>query len=455
MPCSMPSLSLLGHAPADTLARLAGGAEPLPATADAVILGGGIMGCAAAWYLARAGQSVVLIDVARIGSQQSGRNWGFVRSLCRDPAELPLAALALSLWPGLQADLGHETGWRQRGCLFVAADDAEQASHADWLKEAGDRVRDTRLLSAAEVTRAFPSLGSRTAGGILAAGDGQAEPLLATLAFARAACAAGAVLIEDCGARAIETSAGRISGVVTEHGRIATSTVICTAGARSHRLLAGLIPALPQKTVRSTVALTAPMADLDLPCFVGAGLGLRQRPDGSCIIATDGGTDVDLTLDSFRAAGFFLRELIQRRRAFSLKLGRPFADDLIERLAEPATTRTLRPRAPDIPANPKRVSDAARRFATLFPAAGTPPIAKSWAGAIDVMPDALPVIDAPAATPGLLVATGFSGHGFGLGPGVGRVLADLALGRPAPVDITPFAADRFATGRWRRPYGGI
>ena len=291
------------------------------------------------------------------------------------------------------------TGWRQRGCLFIAADDAEQASHAGWLKDAGDRVHDTRLLSAAEVAERFPGLGRPTAGGILAASDGQAEPLLATLAFARAACAAGAVLIEDCGARAIETAAGRISGVVTEHGRIAASTVICTAGARSHRLLAGLIPALPQKTVRSTVALTAPMADLDLPCFVGAGLGLRQRPDGSCIIATDGGTDVDLTLDSFRAAGFFLRELIQRRRAFSLKLGRPFADDLIERLTEPATTRTLRPRAPDIPANPKRVSDAARRFATLFPAAGTPPIVKSWAGAIDVMPDALPVIDTPPPRP--------------------------------------------------------
>ena len=111
----MSPLNLLRHAPADAVSRLLDRSEPLPAAADVVIIGGGIMGCSAAWYLARANLKVVLLEKNRIASQQSGRNWGFVRSLYRDPAELALAAQALSLWPGLRAELGHETGWTRSG----------------------------------------------------------------------------------------------------------------------------------------------------------------------------------------------------------------------------------------------------------------------------------------------------------------------------------------------------
>lgn len=455
MPSSMPPLNLLHHAPADAVSRLLNRAEPLPATADVIIVGGGIMGCSAAWYLARANLKVVLLEKNRIASQQSGRNWGFVRSLYRDPAELPLAAQALSLWPGLRAELGHETGWMRSGCLFLCADESERRSYQAWLAEAGGRVSDTRMLSPDEIAARFPMVSRRTGGGIIAESDGQAEPTLATLAFARAAIGAGAVVLEDCGVSALDVAGGSVCGVQTEHGSVRAPIVICAAGAQTFRLLQALDVKLPQKVVRSTVSLTAPLPAMGLPCFVGYGLGLRQRPDGSCIIATDAGTDIDLTLDSLRASHYFLREVVRNHKGFSFRLGKPFVNDLYTRLSVPKSDWAIKPRDPDIAPNTHRVRDNRKRFAELF--ARMPPVEifKSWAGNIDVMPDALPVIDAAWPARGLIIATGFSGHGFGLGPAVGSTLAALARGAEPKTDLAPFSADRFLRGAYSRPYAAI
>ena len=451
----MASLSLLGHAPADAVSTLLQRQPPLPAEADAVIIGGGIMGCSTAWQLARKGMRVVLLDRSHIASQQSGRNWGFVRMLCRDPLEVPLAAKALAHWPRLSAELGFETGWRQSGCLFLSENEAEHQSYAAWRETVDGFAGDTRLLNAAETAARFPQLTRKVHGAILSEGDGQAEPTLATMAFARAAAREGAVLLEECGAVRIVTAGNRIVGVEAEHGLIRAPAVICAAGVQSYRLLADLGLTLPQKTVRSTVALTRPMPDLGLPCFVGCGLGLRQRPDGSCILATDAGTDIDITLDSFRASRYFLREILRNGKGFRLNLGAPFIEDLGTRLAVPRAERAVRPRNPEIPANPRRTDAALRLFASLFSKAGMPEIEKSWAGNIDVMPDALPVIDAPHRIPGLAIATGFSGHGFGLGPTVGSVLAQLVRGETPSVSLAAFAADRFDRGAYTRPYATI
>ncbi|WP_234632553.1 NAD(P)/FAD-dependent oxidoreductase [Agrobacterium vitis] len=451
----MPSLSLLQHAPEDAVAALLDCEKVLPKDADAVIVGGGIMGCSAAWYLAKAGLNVALLDKGRLASQQSGRNWGFVRSLCRDPLELPLAALALEMWPTAEAELGFRMGWRRSGCVFLSADEAEHAAYGKWQTEASHLVRDTRLLDTRETKQRFPALTQPAHGAIIAESDGQAEPTLATLAYAKAAMRAGASVLEDCGVVAIEKAGGRVCGVQTEYGSIRTPLVICTAGARTYRLISDSQPGFPQKVVRSTVSLTAPMADLKLPCFVGYGLGLRQRADGSCIIATDSGTDVDVTLDSFRAGGYFLRELWHNRKSFSLQLGKPLLDDVLERFSVPRAERAIHPKQEDIPPNQKRVRKTAQLFSSLFGAEAPPKIVKSWAGNIDVMPDALPVIDGSGPVSGLIVATGFSGHGFGLGPAVGRTIADLSLGRTLSVDLSPFAASRFARGAYSRPYTTI
>ncbi|BBK30084.1 glycine/D-amino acid oxidase-like deaminating enzyme [Stella humosa] len=448
----MTGFSLHPHAPDDAAARLSGA---LPGQADVVVIGGGIVGASTAWYLARRGLRVVLVERDRIAGQQSGRNWGFVRTQYRDPAELPLAAEALAIWPTLPAELGCDIGWRRSGCIFVAENEEEHATFARWQANARDLAPQARMISADDVAALLPGFTAQVPGALYTPTDGQAEPTLATSAMARAAAAAGACLLEDCGMLAIETTGGRVSGVATEHGRIACRAVVCAAGAQAHRFLAPLGLFLPQQTVRSTVSLTAPLPPIADACFCGLGVGLRQRADGSCILAADAMTDIDLTLDSFRAARHFLPGLLRHRQGFALRLGRGFADDLHQRLTVPPAERAMHPRRPRIEANAQTVARTARRLQAMFPGAGSVAIVKSWAGLIDVLPDALPVIDAPAAVPGLVVATGFSGHGFGLGPAAGRHAAALAAGDGPGAAIAPFRLDRFSLGTYSRPHAPI
>ena len=428
--------------------------DELPAIADAVIIGGGIMGCSTAWYLAQKGLKVVLLERDKIAFQQSGRNWGFVRTLCRDPLELPVANLALSIWPDLSESLDQDIGWRRSGCMFLADSDRERSSYEQWLSDSDGLIADTQMLEPAEVQARFPHIKSTNLGAIIAENDGQADPVAATLAFASAARQAGATLIESCGVQQITTEGGAVSGVTSELGAIRSRIVICTAGAKSHQLLKNVIPALPQKNVRSTVALSEPIPDLKLPCFVGRGLGLRQRSDGSCLLATDAGADIDITLDSLRASSYFLPELMRNQKSFAVKFGKPFFDDLFSRFARPSRRCPARARTPDIPVNRKRVEEAQAIFSQIF-GRSAPRIVKTWAGNIDVMPDALPVIDASTPVQGLAIATGFSGHGFGLGPAIGKILAEVCTGSEIAIDLGPFSADRFRRKSFGRPYGSI
>jgi glycine/D-amino acid oxidase-like deaminating enzyme len=451
----MSLLNLYSHTPDDVMARLSDQPEGFPRTADVVVLGGGIVGAATAFHLAGAGLRVVLVEKDKVAAQQSGRNWGFVRTQYRDPAEMPLAVEALSQWPMLDAQLGQPTGFRQTGCIFVAKDKAEFTDFERWIASVDHVARDARMMSPAEVAAQMPAFAGRNAGALYTATDGQAEPVLATVAFARAAAARGARVLEDCGAVEIEVAGGRVAGVLTEHGVIRSSAVVCAAGAASHRFLGHLGLMLPQQTVRNTVSLTRPLPTLSPACFCGLGIGLRQRADGSCILAAESISDIDLTLDSVRAAGYFLPSLLRHRKTFDFAFGRPFVDDVHNRLARGRRERAIEPRRPRIPPNVRRAHGTAALFRNLFRDAVDATIAKSWAGQIDVLPDALPVIDAPAEIPGLVIATGFSGHGFGLGPAVGRIVAALVEGRDPRIALDAFRLDRFARGTYARPHAPL
>lgn len=428
---------------------------PLPKRADAVVVGGGIIGCASAYELARTGLSVVLIERDTVSAQQSSRNWGFVRTQYRDPLELPLAVEALAIWPRLEAELQEPIGWRRTGCVFVAATEAEEAAFAAWHEKTRAISQAAEMLSARQTQALLPALARPAKGALFTASDGQAEPLMATVAFARAAVRTGVRIVEQCGAVAIEAAGGQVTGVATERGDIQAGVVVCAAGAKSHRLLAPLGLELPQQTVRSTVSLTSPLPPISDPCFCGFGIGLRQRPDGSCIIAADSTSDIDLTLDSLRAMRFFLPEFWRNRSGFSFRLGRPFLHDLSERLTVPRRQRAAAGRDPRIPTNVAQVQRTSDAVRTLFPGAAPLSIARSWAGLIDVLPDALPVIDAPDSVQGLIVATGFSGHGFGLAPATGRHVARLAAGGAAEACLAPLRFGRFAAGTHARAHAPL
>lgn len=427
----------------------------LPEHADAIVVGGGIMGLAAAYYLAGIGIRTVVLEKDRVASQQSGRNWGFVRSQYRDPAEIQLAVASLAMWPTLEAELGHPLGWRRTGCLFVATSEREAAAYEKWMDEVRGAGVPTQMLSPREVKAMLPTLARTSYGALYTAGDGQAEPETATLAFARAATEAGVEIFERCGAYGIDVEGGCVVGVTTECGRIRAPIVVCAAGAASHRLLAGIGLLLPQKVVRNTVSLTEPTRELSVPCFCGFGVGVRQRKDMSCIIAAESTSDIDVTLDVFRYAGFFMPGLFANKRAFDLSLGEALAGDVYGRIAWSKHERMVEPRTPFIRPNRRRVRKVATRVEQVFQAMDGIRVRKSWAGNIDVLPDAIPVIDGATGIAGLIVATGFSGHGFALGPAVGKVVAGIASGGPSDVDLTRFQLSRFALGTYGSPYAPL
>src|SRR2546426_123757 len=237
--------------------------------ADVVVVGAGIVGCATAYFLARRGARVVVLERGPAPGEQSRKNWGFVRQQGRDPLEMPLVMEANRLWRGLQRELGADIEWVQGGNLALAADDTRMARLGTWLPVAREFGLETRLLRARELDAVVPGLAGGWVGGMHTPGDGHADPEKTTDAFARAALAHGASLHLECAVQGVSTRAGAVSGVVTEHGEIRTPTVVCAAGAWSARLARTLGLDLPQRWVRGTVARGAPPA--------AARLGPRAR----------------------------------------------------------------------------------------------------------------------------------------------------------------------------------
>ena len=185
--------------------------EGLPARADAVIVGGGIVGCATAYYLAKRGMSVVLLEKDEIGRAQSGRNWGFIRQQGRDPLELPLMIESNRIWRGLERELGSDVEWVQAGNLAVAASAERIALFESWRNTAREHGLDTKVLSSAELKALIPDMRVEWPGAMYTESDGHAEPRKATQAFADAARKSGATIVERCTVESIGTTSGAVS----------------------------------------------------------------------------------------------------------------------------------------------------------------------------------------------------------------------------------------------------
>ncbi|HEX9841191.1 MAG TPA: FAD-dependent oxidoreductase, partial [bacterium] len=291
--------------------------------ADVVIIGGGIVGLSAAYFLARRGKRVVLLDKGRLAWEQSSRNWGFVRQQGRDPIELPMIALSNRIWCGISEELDADTEWRQGGNLALAATAEDLARYAQDAEEAQAAGIETRVLTRKQVQALLPLLRGSFVGGLYTASDGQADPLKGTLAFARGAEREGVELREYCAVEGIATTGGRVSGVATTQGEIRAEAVVCAAGVHSAHLarLAGLN--LPQRAVRSSVAATAPVPHLTDLGVWAQGVGFRQARDGSLILgkASAGTADHDVTLETFRNVGLFLPIYLKNRDLFHLRFG--------------------------------------------------------------------------------------------------------------------------------------
>lgn len=372
---------------------------PLPAAAEVVVVGGGIMGASIAFHLAEAGVTdVVVLEQGTLGSGSSAKPLGGVRATFSDANNIELGLRSLRAYERFAARFGIDIGLRQVGYLFLCRTEAELAA-----VEASVRLQNrlgchSRMVSAAEAGEINPLL---EPGPLLGASfspqDGYAEPARVVEGYACAATSLGVQFCEHTEVLELATDAAGAYHVRTRRGAIRAGTVIIAAGAWSGRLGAMLGVHLPVQPVRRQVGFTPQLA--------------RPHPT------------VPFTLDLSSTLYF-------HNYRNGLLLGISNADE------EPGFCREFSygwTRAFD---------DAA---AVVAPSLVGAPLVGGWAGLYENTPDHNALIGR-AATPGVLYATGFSGHGFLQGPAVGEIVRDLYLDRDPFMDPVAFSADRFGTG---------
>jgi glycine/D-amino acid oxidase-like deaminating enzyme len=351
---------------------------------NVVVVGGGLVGLSAAFHLRRADPQarVTVLERARVGDAASGASAAGVRAMGRDPAERALALESLGRWPTLDRELEGKTGYRRGGGLRVALDDAGWAEARETVAAQRADGVPVELVDAATARGLAPGLSPDCRGGVHCAIDGQAEALATVQAFAAAARRLGARIEEGVVAAALVLEAGRVTAVARGDGAPEPCDVaIVAGGAWTAPLLASVGVSLPLLGRGLQMLLTDPAPASLAPvvgCF-GRPLSLKQLDDGAYLI---GGGWPARILDASVNRWEVLSESIRG----SLEVAR-------------AVYTPLAPRS----------------------------VARSWAGIEAFTPDDLPVIGAVPGVDGLLVAGGFSGHGFALVPAVGDILARLAL----------------------------
>lgn len=420
----------------------------LPSHVDVVVIGGGIIGVSTAYFLAERGVSVALIEKHAIACEQSSRNWGWCRQSSRDPREIPLIIESLKLWRGMNERLGEDTGFRQCGILYLCESEADVTEKENWLEHARPYQIGARLISGGEVDRLIPGSTRAFRGALYTDGDGRAEPQKGAPAIARGARRRGAHIVTGCAVRGIETSAGRVSGVVTERGPVACQSVVLAAGAWSRLFCGNLDIPLPQLRVINSVMRTTALDAGPGPSTSGGSFAFRKRVDGGYTVGHRHLSIVDIVPDSFRLFRDFWPAFKQDWRGLRLRVGNAFIEEskLPRRWTLDARTPFEAVRVLDPEPSQWVIDDAFASLCEYFPVFRETRIAETWAGLIDATPDAVPVMAEVEKIRGFFLATGFSGHGFGIGPGAGRLMADLVTGSTPVVDPSPYRYSRFIDG---------
>ncbi|WP_122422086.1 NAD(P)/FAD-dependent oxidoreductase [Pseudomonas viridiflava] len=422
----------------------------LPTQADVVVIGGGIIGAFTAYYLARRGMKVALIEKGRIGAEQSSRNWGWCRQQNRDARELPMATKALELWEQFGAETGEQTGFSRCGLLYLSNNEQEIAGWARWGEFARTVNVDTRMLTSQQAAEHGKATGKQWKGGVFAPSDGTADPSRAAPAVARAIMALGSTVHQGCAVRGIETEAGRLSAVVTEKGVIRTPIAVLAAGAWASSFCRQYGIRFPQATIRQTVlSVTAPSEEIPGALHT-AGVSMTRRFDGSYTLAISGRGRVDPTPQLLGFGTQFLPMFMRRWRNLApggLE-GIRSGHESWKRWSLDQPTPMEKMRILDPTADASAVALTYQRAQELVPALRDSSINAAWAGYVDSTPDGVPGIGEMASLPGLVLAAGFSGHGFGIGPGAGHLIADIVSGAAPIVDPKRYHPDRFKGSAW-------
>jgi sarcosine oxidase subunit beta len=374
--------------------------------ADVVVIGGGISGTAAAYELARHGTRVTLVEQGDLASMASGWTLAGVRQSGRHPAELPLAMAAVRRWATLHDELDADVEYRRQGNLRLARTPEEVPVIEGVVATGRAQGLELTFLSDNRAVRGVaPALSDSVLAASFCPTDGHANPTRSVWAFAAAAARHGASIRTGTAVTSIVAGGGRISGVRTGDGLIAADAVVVAAGVYSGQLVAPFGIDLPLRLRFVPVVQSIPLPPLLAPVLgvAGADLAGRQEADGR-LRFTGGGRPWGHDLDDL-AGGY----------------------DLVQ------------PKAGD-------VADVVQRVSKVLPAFAEARVARVWGGLLDQTPDALPVIERAPGVEGLVVAAGFSGHGFCLGPITGRIVRELVQDGRATLPIEPFRSSRFREG---------
>jgi glycine/D-amino acid oxidase-like deaminating enzyme len=262
---------------------------------------------------------------------------------------------------------------------------------------------------------------------------------------------AGALVRENCAVRALDTAAGKIRGVVTEEGAVSCEQVVLAGGAWSSLFARRHGIDIPQLSVDGTVVQTAPLPEFLTGCAWDDQFGIRRRVDGGYTLALGDRNGFCPGPDTFRRLRHYLPVLRKSWKTLDLQVGMP-PTGYPDAWGTPRTWREdqvspfEKMRVLEPPANEKYVDLICARLAKRFPKIGRPKILINWAGIIDAMPDVVPIVDRVPTILGLIIATGMSGHGFGIGPGFGRVIARMIAGEEPEHDLKRFRFGRFSDG---------
>ena len=416
----------------------------LPDSTTVVVIGGGIVGVTAALTLAERNVPVVLLEKGHIAGEQSSRNLGWIRKTSRDAADVPLALAADRLWAEMPERIGQSVGYKQSGIMFLAETEEQMAIHEAWSKSVQSLSLGSQLLSAKQIDRNVPNGQGHWAGGIYTPSDGRAEPSIAVSAMAKAAIAKGAILVQNCAVRTLSTSGGKVSGVATEKGEIRCDQVLLAGGVWSRRFLGNHGVSLPTLPLVCSVLRTKPMEGPTDISVGGPDFSFRKHQDGGFIITQRAALNAPLILDHLLIGWRYFGQLRAQGSALRVSLGREFFEDLA--LARRWRANSLSPfekvRTRDVKVNPGLIQEALTNLRNAWPIFDKAEVEETWAGIIDVTPDSNPVIDRIKSLPGLTVATGFSGHGFGTGPAAGQLAADIVSNTDPLVDPGTYRFDR-------------
>ena len=364
---------------------------------DVCIIGGGLMGCFAAFFLSEAGRSTIVLEKGRVGREASGTNFGNLRLQGRKPVEFPLSLLAHDLWERFDELTGESCSYDGSGHAYIAFGNEHHDRLDQYAAEAAAAGLDVSVLDAGEVHRRWPQLSAVVSAATWSPRDGVADPVLACPAVARAARRKGAVIEENTRALSINGDAGTFVVATDTGDEIACAHVVNAAGAWANQFAVAMGEAVPMFAAGPPIIETMPVAPLGIPSMlaVDGSIIFRQVVGGEVIIAS------------------FPRQ----------------PSDLVTG-------------APAIP--PERIARDLDRLAQVVPALRGVEAKRAWSGVEGYLPDMLPVLGPSRTTPGLIHAFGYCGHGYQLAPGVGRVIADLILRGRTAIPIEAFSIDRFA-----------